>query len=235
MKRFGTQYGGFYYPKNLDNLNKDSVIYCVGAGEDISHDIELAHQLNSNVYIFDPTPRAIEHVKYIKSIMDNKVEIINSKRYGGGDPNYLKNIMDNKIDSNKIHFYDYGLYTENTTVKFYKPENEEYVSHSAVLGMKSENYIKAKMKNLMTIMKELGHKKIDLLKIDIEGCECDVLKQMIENNIYPTYLSVDFDLGWHCPNTIKDRERCIKIIELLMQKGYQMLYNIGSDFSFVKK
>ena len=66
MERFGTEYGGFYYPKNLDGLDSNSIIYCVGAGEDISHDIVLAKKLDSKVYIIDPTPRAIKHCNYIK-------------------------------------------------------------------------------------------------------------------------------------------------------------------------
>ena len=41
IKRFGTQYGDFYYPEYLNNLNEDSIIYCVGAGEDISHVIVI--------------------------------------------------------------------------------------------------------------------------------------------------------------------------------------------------
>ena len=57
LKRFGTEYGGFYYPENLDGLDSDSIIYCVGSGEDITHDIEIAHKLDSKVFIFDPTPR----------------------------------------------------------------------------------------------------------------------------------------------------------------------------------
>ena len=59
MKRFGTNYGGFYYPENLDGLDKSSIIYCVGAGEDITHDVVLSYKTNSPVHIFDPTPRAI--------------------------------------------------------------------------------------------------------------------------------------------------------------------------------
>ena len=66
IKRYGTSYGGFYYPINLDGLNENSIIYCVGVGEDISHDIMIANKLNSNIYLFDPTPRAINHVDYVK-------------------------------------------------------------------------------------------------------------------------------------------------------------------------
>ena len=53
MKQFGTDYGGFYYPEELDGLDKNSIIYCIGAGEDISHDIAIANKLNSKVYIID--------------------------------------------------------------------------------------------------------------------------------------------------------------------------------------
>ena len=176
LKRFGTEYGGFFYPDTLDNLNENSIIYCVGAGEDISHDIIIAKQLNSKVYIFDPTPRSIQHIQYIKDIFDNKSDIIHNSRYGGGNKDYLNILLNNKIDSKKIFFYDYGLYIKDTELKFYKPG---YVSHSLVKSMKSDDYIMVKDKKLKTIMQELNHTKIDLLKIDIEGCECDVLEQMI--------------------------------------------------------
>ena len=90
-KRFGTIYSGFYYPEDLPYLNKDSIIYCVGAGEDITHDIEIAKKLDSNVYIFDPTPRAIKHINYIKYVFkENIKKPINSDRFGGGDKYYWK-------------------------------------------------------------------------------------------------------------------------------------------------
>ena len=109
IKQFGTNYGGFYYLYNLDGLNENSIIYCVGASEDITHDIENAKNLNSNIYIFDPTPRAIEHVKYVKDVFDNKRIPIFSNRYGGGNPNYWNILLENKIDSNKIILKEYGL------------------------------------------------------------------------------------------------------------------------------
>ena len=34
-------------------------------------------------------------------------------------------------------------------------------------------------------MNEYGHNKIDLLKMDIEGSECDVIEDMLNNKIYP--------------------------------------------------
>ena len=56
--------------------------------------------------------------------------------------------------------------------------------------MKSEDYIMVPVKSLNTIMTELNHDKIDLLKIDIEGCECDVINKMLDDNIYISKISI---------------------------------------------
>lgn len=227
LKRFGTEYGGFYYPGNLEGLNNESIIYCVGAGEDITHDIEIAHKLKSNVYIFDPTPRAIDHVKYVIDVLDNKKEPISDKRYGGGDPNYWNIIMNNKINSNKIVLKKYGLYTNNEVLKFYKQSNPDYISHSLDENMFGKEFIEVPVKNLKTIMKELNHDHIDLLKIDIEGVENEVLEQMMDENIFPIYLSVDFD-------SIKlSEEKCNNTINRLISRGYKILKISGQDISFM--
>ena len=86
----------------------------------------IAKQLKSKVYIIDPTPKSIEHIKYIKGLLDGKNKIINDKSFGGGDKNYIKMILDNKISSNDIIFEPFGLYTENNTLKFYKPANPSF-------------------------------------------------------------------------------------------------------------
>jgi hypothetical protein len=116
-------------------------------------------------------------------------------------------------------------------MRFYKPTNPEYVSHSLVPGMKSQDYVSVAVKSLNTIMAELGHTRIDLLKIDIEGCECDVLEKMVMDGIFPRFLAVDFDLGW-TGEKIRDRQRCLNIIELLQQNGYRILHRKESDISF---
>lgn len=231
-KQFGTNYAGFCYPSDLKHLNSESVVYCFGAGEDISHDLELAHQLNSKVYIFDPTPRAIKHVGLVKDVLNGVKSPIANKRYGGGDPLYWDRIISNKIPTEKIRFLSYGLYTKNAKLKFYKPQNPNFVSHSLVQGMKSKKYINVPVKNLETIMKELQHDKIDLMKIDIEGVECDVIDYMLDKNILPIYLSVDFDLGW---SGLCDRKRCDRVINRLKHFGYVVLNSKGQDYSFVRK
>ena len=234
LKRYGTEYAGFYYPNDLPGLNENSIIYCVGAGEDISHDIEIAAQLKSKVYIFDPTPRAIAHVELVKNVLDGKSQPILNRNFGGGDPKYWDILMKNKIDTDKICFLDYGLHVTNDTLKFYKPSNPNYVSHSIIPGMKSNDFIYANVKNLKTIMRELDHDHIDFLKIDIEGAECAVIDQMLEKDkIFPTYLSIDFDLGF-TGEFIRDMGKCNRTIEKLHAAGYQKLRVDHSNYSFYR-
>ena len=235
MKRFGTTYGGFYYPENLDGLNESSIIYCIGAGEDISHDIMIANKLNSNVYIIDPTPRAIEHYNHVKDVYEGNVNPIFSNKIGGGEPyKYWTLMLENKINTNKIIYKEYGVGVEEGIHKFYLPSNEEHVSCSLVEGMKGKKYINVNVKKLKSIMNDLGHNKIDLLKMDIEGSECDVIENMLEDKIYPKYLAIDFDLGFHGEN-IKDIDKCNKTIKKLIENDYEIISQNYSDFTFFYK
>ena len=227
--RFGTQYGGFYYPVDLPKLNENSIIYCVGAGEDITHDVILSYKTNSPVHIFDPTPRSIEHVKYVKDVLDDKKTPVDDKNFGGGDKNYWNIILSHKIKGDNLILYEYGLSNNEGNVPFYLPNNKNYVSCSVLPLGRSSNYINVPVKTINTIMKELNHDHIDLLKIDIENIECDVLEKMLNDKIYPTYLSVDFDLMNH------NRERCQEIIKKLLNNGYEIIKQSGQDFSFFKK
>lgn len=209
-------------------LNENSIIYCVGAGEDITHDFILSYKTKSPVYIFDPTPRAIEHVKYVKDVLHDKKIPVNDKKFGGGDNNYWNIILSHKVKGDNLILYEYGLSSNDGNVPFYLPINKDYVSCSVVPLGRSSDYINVPIKSINTIMKELNHNHIDLLKIDIENIECDVFEKMINDKIYPTYLSVDFDLCKH------NRERCVEIIKKLSNNGYQIIKQSDQDISFFK-
>lgn len=134
IKQYGTNYGGFYLPSEM-LLNNNSIVYCVGAGEDISLDVEICDKYGCDVHIFDPTPRSIAHVNMIKDYIEGKVERPNpSIRYGGGDPKYLDLVLNtDKSTGPRLKFYDYGWHTFDGEVKFFCPSNPEFVSHTSVL------------------------------------------------------------------------------------------------------
>ena len=70
------------------------------------------------VHIFDPTPRAIEHVKYVKDVLENKQKPIDNKKYGGGDPNYWKIILSHKAKGDNINYIRDKIYPTYLSVDF---------------------------------------------------------------------------------------------------------------------
>ncbi len=62
IKHYGTLYGGYDI---VDNIEIKNFISC-GLGEDASFDVEILNKKGCNVYIIDPTPKALEHFDKIK-------------------------------------------------------------------------------------------------------------------------------------------------------------------------
>ena len=53
--------GGFYLAQK--SIEKSSIVYSIGIGEDISFDIELMDTYGCNIFAFDPTPKSVLWVK----------------------------------------------------------------------------------------------------------------------------------------------------------------------------
>ncbi len=188
----------------INLLNANSICYCVGCGEDISFDIGLIEYFQCDVYGFDPTPRAI---KYVESV-------------AGENPKY--------------HFYDVGLWNEEDTLKFFVPKNPDHVSHSLLNLQKTENYISVKVKRLSSLMKELGHQRIDLLKIDIEGAEYKVIESIIEDCIDIKVICVEYDEYFNSLD-VKYKDRIRASMNSLVTHGYSLICAQGNgNYTFVK-
>ena len=229
----GTTYGGFYLPQNIENyLDSSSTIYLFGVGEDVTFDTYLAGKLDCPVYMFDPTPRSIEHVRLVKTVLQTKEIPEYNKKYGGGDKNYWKKIFSYCPNSNHLIMKEYGIYTEDTELKFYKPENSEYIYHSLVEGMGSTESIIVPVKKIQTIMNHLNHQKIDLIKLDVEGVECMVIDQMFASEIFPKFICIEFDIARNTKiDGVKIANQCFTDIK---NQGYTLLHRNNLDMSFMK-
>ena len=60
LVRLGSAYGGWWVPRS--RLRAGAIAYCAGVGEDITFDRALRDEYGLDVWAFDPTPRAIEHM-----------------------------------------------------------------------------------------------------------------------------------------------------------------------------
>src|SRR5438309_12554 len=73
------------------------------------------------------------------------------------------------------------------------PENPEHISHTILNRPSTEEFaITVPVRKLSTIMGELGHNSIDILKMDIEGAEYAVIDNIKQSGIRPKQLLVEF-------------------------------------------
>ena len=144
-------------------VGEDWIVYSGGVGEDISFDLELIERFGCHVHAFDPTPRAVEFVE----------------KAAGQEP--------------RFHFTPVAIWKEADVLRFYAPQNPDHVSHSVVNLQATEDYFEAECDSLSGLMKRLGHDRIDLLKLNIEGAEYEVLECMIERDPGVRVLCVAFD------------------------------------------
>ena len=144
----GTEYGCFNVV--IQENIKNPIVYSFGIGEDVSFSEAVIERFDAEVYAFDPTPKSIKFVS--ESNLSN-------------NPHF--------------HFFPYGISDKDEKENFYLPSNEEYVSGSVIAhdGVRGGE-IQVEMKSLKTIMQQLGHEKIDILKMDIEGSEFKVIEKL---------------------------------------------------------
>ena len=224
MESLGTNYGGWCIPKDA-NLDNNSIIYSGGVGEDMSFDLKLEDKYNCKIFLIDPTQRAIKHYEEVKEFYNTKINNFS----GNIQPDYLYNIIDLDPDFDNYTYINKGLYKEKTKLRFYKQNNPNYVSQSLVENMFSNEYDEVEVDSIKNIMKIYNHSKIDLLKLDIEGSEIDVLNQMLDDEIYPKYLCVEFDLLLKNKDPNKLTQ---KLVTRLQINNYKILENNNLNITF---
>ena|SRR3989344_455032 len=224
LERLGTEYGGWVVP--IDLLNENSICYSVGAGEDISFDCLLAERFGCNVYIFDPTPRAITHFEELKkSVLSGQRMNINRSK------DLFYKIQ--KADLEKLKYYSYGIWKNDSIEKFYAPKRKEWVSHAIINSQKTIEYFEAQCKKVSTVMKELDHQKIDLLKFDVEGAEHEIINSVLEDKVPIKILCVEFDeINF---NNLRSFFNIRQSIKKLAGNGFELINVDDSNYMFIRK
>ena len=225
MERIGTNYGGWVIPSPI-SLNSTSVIYSAGVGEDLSFDLELQCKTGATIWLIDPTQRSVKHYEEVIQYYESQSDFT-----GNIQPDYLSHLCVLDPDLSKLQYVNKGLWKNKTTLKFYKQTNESYVSQTFIPDLFGGNYDTVDAVSIRDLMMENDHKHIDLLKMDIEGAEVAVLNQMLDEEIYPKYILVEFDLYLKGKDTNRETD---VLIQRLQQAGYSILANEKMNITFVK-
>lgn len=160
---YGNNYGGFYLNPQL--LNESSVVYSFGVGEDLSFDSSVIQRHSCKVYAFDPTPKSISWYNSVPK----------AKKEG-------------------ILFFDFGIGPVTRTAVFYPPKNLDHISGSIVKTANVDELsgYGVKLVCFRDIAEQLGHSRVDVVKMDIEGAEYDVILNILDSDIDVIQLAVEF-------------------------------------------
>lgn len=190
VRYLGSEYGGFY----LDlRVNENPVVFDVGIGEDMSFsDSLLKMRPKSKIFAVDPTSRSIHWFK-------------KSKFY--------------KI--NNIHFIEKALYIQSGDSNFYAPKNKNHVSHSLVVNknISLDDQVLVETVSLEDLCKSLKLKRIDVLKIDVEGSEYQILENLSKRSLLPLQICVEYHDRFY--NILFPRSR--KTHRHLKSIGYELI------------
>lgn len=185
-----------------ENLTSNSVVYSFGVGEDITFDLSLIKTCGLQIHAFDPTPRSIQWVK-------------------------------SQPLPTEFSFHEYGVAGHDGMAAFSPPKSAEHVSHTILYrASTAKNAIGLHVYRIPTIMKMLGHKQVDLLKMDVEGAEYDVIDDICHLNTVIPQVLIEFH---HYFNEV-GVQRTVHAIDMLNSAGYK-IFSIspsGREYSFIR-
>lgn len=146
-----------------NSLQPGDVVYSLGLADNIEFDLNLIQAFGVEVHGFDPTPASVSWIQSQKL-------------------------------PEQFHFYptavagiDGGMAFEQSSL----PGRH----WQAITGPEAEASgvsMTLPCRRLETLMREFGHQKIDLLKMDIEGSEYAVIEDMLQSRLEVRQILVEF-------------------------------------------
>lgn len=186
-------------------LDEFSIVYSLGVGDTINFDLALIERSGAMVYAFDPTPSSFDTLD--KANLPREFRF-NPWAVAGKD--------------GELRLYPRQKASGDKSETMYTLVGEDGVTDEPIV---------VPAYSLASIVDKLGHARIDLLKMDIEGAEYDVLDSMLEANIRPKQLLVEFHHRFSGIGLDATRQT----IERLRGAGYSVfaVSEIGREVSFL--
>lgn len=189
------------WPVIPDRLGPDSIIYAAGVGTDISFDLGVIERFGCSVEAFDPTPRSLAWIRE-QALPD------------------------------AFRFHPVGVAVEDGEVSFFAPERDDYVSFSSQPTEGADPTPQTfPVRRIATLMADLGHDRLDVLKLDIEGFEYSVLDDLLASPTRPGQLLVEYHHSMYGIEADATRGSVTR----LQAAGYRIFFvsDTGQEYGFV--
>lgn len=202
----GSEYGGWWV--NPDLLSRDAVVFGVGVGTDVTFDLALIERFGCTVHAFDPTPKSIAWVKA------------------------------NSFPP-RFQFHPVGLSDADGELLFTLPgAHPTWASYAAtpadsVEAKTASDRVTCPVRRLDTLLRDLRLPAIDLLKMDIEGAEYAVVKDILAGPHRPRQLLIEYH--YLRPEHRHNYAATVESVRLVREAGYRILARspVGLEFSFI--
>lgn len=160
----------------LDDIPKTGcVVYDFGIRNEPDFGVILAQEpFNCAVFAFDPSPitqKWFESNHALKELPNYRLFY-----YGGGA--HDEELILREYDWGQVSIYQYPMSVVNPNDCFESGPNKGKCRFSK-FGQQKQH--KLPVRSVESIMKELGHKEISILKLDVEGSEYRMLETMISS------------------------------------------------------
>jgi FkbM family methyltransferase len=229
--RLGSKYGGWVFVD--DHALLSSTILSCGLGEDASFDIEYCLRFNARVVIVDPTPRAISHFNQILGRVGNSAEVTYTEN--GCIP--ISAYPLDQIDIKNLTLCPFALWNKKEKLRFYLPKNIAHVSCSIINFQNNysqdTSYIEVDAITIDELLKSYDIDKISLIKLDIEGAEVEVLGDMLQKNIRPRQILVEYD-ELMVPSKVS-KYRVESTHKKLLSNGYLLINRENTNFTYIDR
>jgi FkbM family methyltransferase len=156
---------------------------------------EMAARYGSNIFIFEP---------YIP---------------------FYKNIESRFLNNKKIKVYPFGLGAKTEKVSFYQDGNASSIHKFIEKEVQNDQIFEIELVDAFNFLENFEFKKIDLIKINIEGAEFELLERLIEKD------KIKFISNLQIQFHYEDENSEFKMISI--QKELSKTHKITYQFDFI--
>lgn len=196
-----THYGD--WALSTERLAPGDVVYCMGVGKDLGLELELIHAHGVEVHAFDPSPES------------------------------LRWVAQQRLPPS-LRFHALGVAERDGILRLRARHAESGgapVMYSVVTEARTGPEVEVECLGLPAIVRRLGHARIGLLKLDVEGAEYGVLRGMLAAGLRPAQLLVEF----HHRFPGLGRAETEAAVAALRAAGYRLAFiaDTGREFTFL--